>query len=289
MSSTFLRTGSAAALAASLLGCVLTSDGSTGDPHTEPVADVRGDGSLISEELGEATWFEPGNIESAGCKFPIDRTARITGQMIVSIDEFDETDDGAAGNIYVQDVDDSGVAPGPYSGITVFAPGFTPPDLRLFNGDIVDTFGALTEFTGPPPTGFGECKTLPEIGGTMTFRRDGFAPQPLTIVLATGGSRWDEVKGYEKARQWIGMLVRIEGVILTEDGVEDDNGRMSIAMDMGGGLSGGDVIGVSNELFDLQESGLALETGTTYTAVTGVMTYFYGFRLAPRSVEDFEL
>ena len=41
-----------------------------------------------------------------------------------------------------------GEAPVPFSGLTVFSPSFTPPDLRVFEGDVVDTFGNLIEFLG---------------------------------------------------------------------------------------------------------------------------------------------
>jgi hypothetical protein len=272
-------------------GCELTGDGGVGDPVSTPPADVFGTGKRVHDVVGPADdWYEPGNIDSSGCKFPKNRPIGLTGQVIVAIDRFDETGDGATGNIYVQDAAATTDPPTPYSGITVFDPAFTPPDLRVFDGDVVDTFGNLQEFSGPTGSPFGDCRTLPEVGGTMTFRFDGFVPAPMTIVGANGGTpRWDGVKGYANARQWIGSLVRIEGVILAEDGVEDSNGRMSIAMDMGGGISADDVISISNELFDLQGSGLDLATGTTYKSVTGVMTYFFGFKIAPRSVEDFEM
>lgn len=274
-----------------LAGCNLTAGGGSGDPVSEPIADVRGAGQRISDVVGPPDdWYDPGNIESAGCAFPSDRPVHVTGQVISAIDKFDETGEGATGNVYVQDLGvDTADEPVPYSGITVFDPGFTPPDLRIFEGDVVDTLGNLQEFPGPQGALFGDCMSLPEIGGTMTFRFDGFPPQPTTVVRAGGADRWAPVKGYPQARQWMGMLVRFEDVVLAEDGTEDGNGRMAIAIDMGGGISGADVIGISNELFDLQESGLTLTTGTQYTAVTGVLTYFFGFKIAPRSAADFEM
>ncbi len=273
-----------------LAGCNVTGGGGDGDPISEPTADLRGSGQRISDVVGPPDdWYEPGNIESAGCDFPANRPVRVTGQVIAAIDRFDETGEGATGNIYVQDLDADAGEPRPYSGVTVFDPGFTPPDLRVFEGDVVDTLGNLTEFPGPSSSPFGDCRSLPEIGGTMTFRFDGFPPQPTTIVLGGGTDRFAALKGYPNARQWIGMLVRIEGVTLVEDGVEDKNGRIGVPIDMGGGISGDDVIKISNELFDLQESGLELTTGTQYAAVTGVVTYFFGFKIAPRSAADFEM
>jgi len=281
----------AIALCCGTTGCEITSDGGSGDPPSAPNADVYGSGKRVREVIGSADdWYQAGNIESVGCAFPKDRTTSISGQVIVAIDRFDETGEGATGNIYVQDADAVIDPPTPYSGVTVFGPSFTPPDLRVFEADVVDTFGSAQEFSGPTGSPFGDCKTLPEIGGTMTFRFDGAVPQPMTIVPENGGdARWDNVRGYPAARQWIGSLVRIEGVILAEDGVEDQNGRMAIALNMGAGFPADDVVSIDNELFDLDGSGLELSTGTTYHSVTGVMTYFFGFKIAPRSADDFEM
>jgi hypothetical protein len=41
---------------------------------------------------------------------------------------------------------------------------------------------------------------------------------------------------------------------------------------------------LSNELYALQD--LELAAGNTFKSITGVITYFYGFKLAPRSAED---
>ena len=40
-------------------------------------------------------------------------------------------------------------------------------------------------------------------------------------------------------------------------------------------------------LYDLKNDGPTLEAGGTFSAVTGVLTYFYGFKIAPRSPDDF--
>ncbi|MFO0551782.1 MAG: hypothetical protein U0271_25575 [Polyangiaceae bacterium] len=278
----------AAPFALVLSGCDQTSDGSTGDPPTTPDPDVLGNGDRLREVIGPATWFEPGNIESAGCKAPSDHQANVTGQTIVAIDRFDETGEGALGNMYIQDYTEPGDSPPPYSGVTVFAPSFTPPDLRLFEGDVVDTFGNVQEFLGPSSGLFGECKSLPEISGTMTFRFDGHVPEPLTVVQLNGGAdRWKPILGYEQARQYLGMLVRIEGVIIAGNPSES-KGRLNATIDMGGGISADDVIKISNELYDIKNEGPTLQ-GAQFQSVTGILTFFYGFHIAPRSPDDFEM
>src|SRR5205085_5933834 len=120
----------------------------------------------------------------------------------------DETGAGQTGNIYVQDYPADGELAKPFSGITIFAPAFSPPDLRVFEGDLVDSFGNFTEFLGPSSGPFGDCKTLPEFNGTLTFRFEDTPPEPLTVV-ADGATteRFAAIKGYANARQWLGMLV----------------------------------------------------------------------------------
>jgi hypothetical protein len=272
-----------------LLGCDITSDGSTGDPRSEPIASELGNGVRLRDVIPAAEWYEPGNMESQGCKQPGDHAVNATGQVIVAIDRYDETGDGALGNIYIEDLYEGDDEPQPFSGVTVFAPAFTPPDLRLFEGDVVDTFGNLQEFLGPTSP-FGDCKTLPEIGGTMSFRFDHGPVEPLTIVKENGGSaRWEGVVGYPKARQYLGMLVRIEGVIAAGEPDDDGKGRLTVLIDMGGGIGAEDSIKISNELFDLGNDGPEIADGTIFKSVTGVLTFFYGFKLAPRSIEDFEM
>lgn len=276
-------------LLSALAGCEITSDGSTGDPQTEPVANELGNGVRLRDTIGAADWYDASNMESAGCKQPSDRPINATGQVIVAIDRFDETGDGALGNIYIQDLYEGDEEPAPFSGVTVFAPAFTPPDLRLFEGDVVDTFGNLMEFIGPGSSPFGECKTLPEIGGTMSFRFDHGPIEPLTIVNKNGGTaRWEGVTGYQNARQYMGMLVRIEGVNISGELDDDGKGRVTALIDMGGGISAVDSIKISNELFDLANDGPEITDGTQFQAVTGVLTYFFGFKIAPRSIDDFE-
>ncbi|MFO0615969.1 MAG: hypothetical protein U0414_25465 [Polyangiaceae bacterium] len=304
------RTRSKAAMLALALGvlagCSGTGGGDTGDPRTTPNPNEYGTGLRVTDLVGPAVWLSPGNMMSAGCAVPADRSAYMTGQVIVGVDKYDETGAGQTGNIYVEDFPTT-EAPKPYSGITIFAPSFSPPDLRLFEGDLVDSFGTFSEFIGPSSGPFGDCKTLPEFNGTLTFRFEDATPEPLTIVKdGASNERFAPIKGYENARQWLGMLVRIEGVTLTKGPVcsggspscpskdctqcpEGWLGRYSADIDVGGGVAVGDIVGISNELMDVKTEMPAIAAGTKFKAVTGIFTYFYGFKIAPRSVADFEL
>jgi hypothetical protein len=277
------------ALCIGLSACNITSDGSVGDPLSEPDSNVLGNGSRIRDVVQDPTWLSGDDPDSDNCDSPPDRPISVTGQVVTAIDRYDETGEGAFGNIYIQDVYGPGEEILPKSGMTVFAPSFSPPDLRLFEEDVVDSFGNLIEFLGPSSSRFGECKSLPEITGTMKLRFDGGSARAITLVDQNGGpARWDKLLGYPNARQWLGMLVRVEGVRIAGT-PSSSSGRYNADIDMGN-VDFNDQISLSNELFDLEnESPEPLEDGVTFKAVTGVLTYFYAFRIAPRGPEDFEL
>jgi hypothetical protein len=198
----------------------------------------------------------------------------VSGVTVVAADKYDETGDGSTGNFYVQD---TLKVPVPYSGMTVYAPSFSPPDLRLAAGDVADLAGTLLEFLGPSSGRFGQCRTLPEIGGAMSLRFEGGEVIPATIELS-------ELYTYEGARKYLGMLVRLENVAIGGNPTSS-SGRYSAPLKVDvKDLPGGDIPKLSNELFALQDVGLA--AGSSFKSITGVVTYFYGFKLAPRSAED---
>lgn len=266
-------------LAATACSTDPTEGGSTGDLPSKPVADPCGAGLRLSDVVGPATWINPKDNASDTCVYPADRSVSLAGLRIVAIDRYDETGDGATGNYYAQD---ACATIGPYQGMTVYAPSFSPPDLRLFPGDVVDLLGNLMEFPGPTSGPFPYCRTLPEIGGTLTFRFElGPTLAPITIPLL-------DLKTYDTARPWLGMLVRIENVTVVGKPYES-KGRFSASMNVGGGIPQADVPAISNELFDLKNLGPPIADGTKFKAVTGIITYFYGFKIAPRSADDFEI
>lgn len=257
----------------------VSEGGGTGDPASTPVADPCGGGTRLPDVVGTATWTNMNASNAAACKYPVDKPVNLPGVRIAAIDRFDETGEGQSGNFFVVDACS---APAPFGGMTVYAPSFSPPDLRLFPGDVVDLHGNITEFPGPSGAEFQYCRTLPEVGGTLTFRFElGPDIAPHTIPLS-------DLKSYDGARQWLGMLVRVENVKLTAD-PKLSSGRFTAPIDVGGGIEQADVPLLSNELFDMQKLGPPLAKDTTFKAVTGIITYFYGFKLAPRSADDFEI
>jgi hypothetical protein len=270
-----LATAGALVLAASTGAC---GSGGGGDLPTRPLASEYGSCSRLAQIVGPAVWQTPEDKASPTCAPPLERPVCVSGVSVVAIDRFDETGKGAVGNYYVEDTENDA----DYSGITVFAPAFSPPDLRLAEGDVVDMVGTQTEFLGPTSAGrFGFCRTLPELSGTLSFRFDGNYPPPPKVIPVT------DLKTYATARKHLGKLVKIENVKLAGSGT-NNSGRFTADLDVGGGIPVADVPRISNELFDVENEGPLLVEGGTFTSITGVVTYFYGFKLAPRAAADFE-
>ncbi len=285
--------------AAALFACNGTDSGTSGDPHVKPNPTEYGSGEKIHDIVGPATWYNTSNMMSLGCKSPQPTIHETTGQAVVAVDNYDETGTGQNGNIYIEDMPLDGSDPPPYSGAEVFAPSYTPPDLHVYPGDVVDFLGEFTEFLGPSVGLFGECRSLPEIEGDISLRFENHPLAPLTIVKAgTDPSRFDPNRGETNARQRLGKLVRVEGVSLPNapvcaasgcaDTVSCTHCRYSVGMDTGGNIEASDAFGLSNELMDLKNAGPPIAAGTQFKAVTGIVTYFYGFKIAPRSIDDFE-
>lgn len=257
-----------------------------GDQPSKPIKSVLGNGERIADVMGPGDWFDAKNSMSTNCAVPADENVYVTGVTISAVDRFDEVADGAFGNLYVQDTT---MEPGEYEGMTVFDPGFTPPDLRVARGDVLDILGVYSEFLGPSAGFFGKCKSLPEIGGTATFRFEGSTTPAKKVNL-------QDLYGYANARRYLGMLVQVDGLTIGADPVASNSalptgGRYTADIDHTKidttGVDFADYPKISNELYDVLNEGPVLEKGTKFKSVTGVVTYFYGFKIAPRSPDDF--
>lgn len=262
----------AAALALGLAACGSPA-GAVGDPWSKPIANELGDGARIASVVGPATWLVPeSNPET--CQTPADRPAYVTGAVVVAIDEHDETGKGDRNNIYVQDADG---LQNPYSGVMAYRPSFNPPDLHLAIGDVVDLRGKLQEYSGF----FGYCRTIPEMSATMSFRYENGPLEPLVVDVT-------DLKDYAKARQWLGMLVRVENLRLRSDPNDSSSGRYNVDIDAGIAAPDQMIPNISNELYDIKTEGPAMALGQTFKSVTGVLTFAKTVHLAPRSPADFE-
>lgn len=169
----------------------------------------------------------------------------------------------------------------PHSGMTFFNPGFSPPDLRIVPGDVLDLFGVLLEFEGPTSSKFGYCRTLPEMTGAMSFRFEGgqvVAARPELEELAT----------YEGMRPWLGMLVTFEDVVVAAPPVLAGSGRYAVPLLDAAAVPEGEAVPtITNELMDLEAViGVDTPPGTVIAELTGILTYFYSPHVAPRSAAD---
>ena len=257
--------------------------GGAGDQPSKPDADPLGSCGRLSATLGEATWLEPDNALSDGCAaLPTDRKVCLSGLTVVAIDAFDETGDGkSSGNYYVED---TSADPPPYAGVTIYRPSFSPPDLRLAEGDVVDFLGSYTEFNGPASFRFGYCRTLPELSGALKFRFDNNLEVPAKEIPLL------DLTSYATGRSHIGTLVKVLGPQLSQDGPKSGStGRYTSTFEVGAIANVADVPQLTNELFDLKAEGPPLAKSMTFKSVTGIVTYFGGFHISPRSAADLEL
>jgi hypothetical protein len=200
------------------------------------------------------------------------------------VDRFDETADGkSAGAVYVQDLDSSE----PYAAISLYNPSFVPGNLRVGPGDVLDLRGTYQENKAiGTAVKFAEGAPLPQLSGPIsTLRFDGNVPAPLDIDVK-------DLEDYAKGRRWLNMLVRVKNVTLERDAISERTGeRVSAPMLPGEPGKSCDAPfpkapALVNELMDL--NGLDLRAKAPVKSITGVVTYFCNFHLAPRSPADIE-
>ncbi len=203
--------------------------------------------------------------------------ANVTSVVVTAVDNFDETKDGKSrGTVYVQDVDLDPTNPPncALGAISLYSPTFIPADLRLAPGDVVDMAGQYVEQT--------------TLGSTVTFPAGTFLPQmnkptvqgsyemqvPAPVVI-----NLSDLNDFSTGRKWIGMLVQVQNVTVAQAPTGDGTGRVVATF---GAFASGPQI--SNELYDLQPA--AFPANTTFKSVTGLVTFFFNLKIAPRSAAD---
>jgi hypothetical protein len=268
------RAARRAAVAASVLVLAACSGGN-GDPPAQVTPDSLGSGSRIRDVGNPNLANHPVDHEPNG-PHP---NVNITGAALSWIDTFDETMDGKSlGTVFVQDV--GSVAP--YSGISIFRPAYVPADLRVAPGDVLDFNGPYEELpnigTAKFPTGQVLIQLSKPVG---VFRYEYKAPDAAMIDV-------NDLNDYDKGRQWEGMLVTVTNITLF--GFHNDGtGRVTspITNDMTG-----NGVAISNELMPIVGTdpvhGIMGDypPGTKFSSVTGLVTWFFSYHIAPRSKAD---
>lgn len=206
-------------------------------------------------------------------------TAHVTSAVVTAIDTFDETNDGKSrGTIYLQDVDKTD----PFSGISLFSPSFQPSNLRLFAGDLVDLTGTYVELhTIGTTVDFGTA-FLPQFDHPSLVFRSEAPKMPAPVVINVL-----DLFDFNVGRKWIGMLVTVKDVpvALGATAGVDKNGKPTGRVTASFSSNKGPQI--SNELFDMKPG--SIPDGAQLKSLTGIVTYFFNLKIAPRSQADIVL
>jgi hypothetical protein len=244
-------------------------------PVTElgtPIADANDPKSPLVKYCG--TKCPTGSVCQKECP-----TLNARGVIVVAVDEFDERGDGSgSGNIYVQDPVQAGAKGTAWSGLTLFRVTKVPSTLSLIPGMGVDVAGVYQPFPGPTndfPSGI----VLPEvISGSISQSYEAEPPTPIDITMA-------DIADQAAGMQYVGRLVRLQNVTIS---TAFDLKYHEAAID-GTDSSRTSKINIAAQLFNLEDpKGLAAGKGKSYKSVTGVLNYFYNFKLCPRTLEDVE-
>lgn len=244
------RTGLLLVSLAALAGCALDV------PSAEPTFD-QGRPTLTLYQLQDPE--AEGHPE-------VDTQVRVTNLVVTAVDRFDEDGGGHTGTLFVQEI-----GGGPYSGIQMFRPTIQPASEYLLPGDVVEVGGTYTEFElgqinpdGADPLG----RTVSQITDGIA-RKTGEWISPEAQVVENAADTQDD----PEAEKWEGVLVEIHDVEATT--VRDSRGAFEV--------TGGALVDDDNYGFP----GVAVETA--FSRIAGVVTYFYTYKLLPRSSLDVEM
>lgn len=267
------------ALACSSLGACSSE---TGDPPVAKGAPPPGGKDLRVRDVADPS--------KEGHAALVSTTQSISGAIVIAVDQYDETKNGkGTGTVYVQDI--GATKETPYSGISLFATTFSPGNLAVAPGDVLDLRGEYQEnqqIPSTPPVIFAKDAVLPQIAqATAKFRYETQQPEPIDIDLA-------DLTDYAKARRWFGMLVRVRDVTIAKDPFVGSTGRLSI--DLPPAITTASTAcdtpfpksaSLVNDLMDV--GALGIKKDMKIASIVGVVGYFCNFKLAPRSKADIKL
>jgi hypothetical protein len=259
------------------------ADDTAGDPPI-PITDASalGNGARISN-LAPTT--EPDGAPNKNHPAP-DASIYVTGASLIVIDQYDETMNGKSiGSVYVQDV----ASQRPYSGLQIYRPTYTPANLLLAPGDVVDFTGTYQDYAY---TSFSPFQTTPEAyEPIVTFRFEYRVPAPTVIPVSDLAAVTPQA-AYEKGQQWLSMLVEIDDVTITAM-YADTEGRVSLYPTT-------DTLstapGIANQLFALDPTMYGCPPaspgntvackGMHLSKIIGVCNFFFNFTISPRTPAD---
>jgi hypothetical protein len=235
--------------------------GGSGDPHAVVNPDPLGSGLRVRQVMDPTLPNHPADGASVN----------VTGAVVNWVDTFDETMDGKSiGTVYVQDVGSQAQ----YSGVGIYKPSFVPADLRIAPGDVLDFIGPYNESAKIGTATFTPPDVLPQLTKPIGQFRYEYATPPPVMIDPT------DLNDFTKGRKWMWMLVTVPNVTidrLSNDGKGRITAHITSDMTMNG-------VTISNENYNLQPTDFA--PGTTFKSVTGIVTWFFSYHIAPRSAAD---
>jgi hypothetical protein len=233
-----------------------------GDPVADAGADPLGPGMRVRDVGNPNLKSHPASGASVN----------VTGASVLWVDTFDETANGKSrGTVYVQDVGSQD----PYSAISIYSPSYIPASLRISPGDVMDFIGQYTEQASIGTAVFTAPDVLPQLSKPIgTFRYEYKTPDPLVIDPL-------DLNDFATGRKWMSMLVTLKNVSITAF-ANDGKGRVTAPIvNSAGQITAGTI---SNENYNLLVTDYA--PGTTFTSVTGIVTWFFSYHIAPRTAAD---
>lgn len=204
---------------------------------------------------------------------PVGTAVGLKGVVVTAIDTYGSR----KGGIYVQEPEG-----GEYSGIFVYLSGAAAADLEV--GQLVDVAGGVKdEFAwqgGGCDDGEEETDSLTEIspteggGITVTDAGDGTLPTPPEL------NAWDlsGLDGAAEAEKWEGVPVTLTNIraLREPEGVDEDDPTLKELL-----ISG--PFSLSSSLTELSDS---IAEGDCYSSVTGIVDWFFTYKLLPRTAAD---
>jgi hypothetical protein len=271
-----------ATVAAIVAGCTLPED-----PPAPYTANPLGNGQRISDvqNPGASTSDYTQAINNANGV-----NVFLSSVVVTWIDDYDETRDGKSkGTVYVQDVGSEA----PYAGISIYQPNYIPASLLPVPGDVLDISGPYQELKNIGTAIFGSQNniplTLPQLAKPVgTYRYDarsewaasgGGWPDAATIQL----SDIDQTN-YLKGRQWEGMLVTVKDITVAAGTPDSTGNRITYPMGQADASIDPNAAAISNELCAIGKDDYP--PGTHFSSVTGIVTWFYSYHIAPRTKDD---
>ena len=262
-----------------VVGALAACGSESGDPPSPAGAPPAGGKGKRIRELADPTL--PGH------ETIVNTTQSVSGAVVIAVDTYDEQNDGkGTGDVYVEDI--GATKDTPYAGINLFAPSFSPGNLAVSPGDVLDMRGTYQEnalIPSKPPIVFPPGSLLVQLSQpNATFRYETTVPQPVDIDLA-------DLADFQKGRRWIGMLVRVKNITALDDTFVATKGRATtdITPQPAAGFvfcGPNPAATLVNALYPTQS--LNLKTGDKLKSVTGVVLFFCNLQLAPRSAADIE-